>query len=180
MAAKEHRKYPSSLENFKKLKNYIDQDDPCRLNMYQVNIEKDLIYHWFPPTLLHLSSLDSIFEEQFGPILHVMSFNEGSLEETLKSIDQKGYALTFGIHTRIDARALEAAKHISAGNVYINRDMIGAVVETQPFGGINLSGTGFKAGGPNYLIQFVNERTISINTVEIGGNTELLNQMPDD
>ena len=164
----------------KKLRNYIDQDDPCRLNMYQANIEKDLIYHWFPPTLLHLSSLDSIFEEQFGPILHVMSFNEGSLEEALKSIDQKGYALTFGIHTRIDSRALEAAKHISAGNVYINRDMIGAVVETQPFGGINLSGTGFKAGGPNYLIQFVNERTISINTVEIGGNTELLNQMPDD
>jgi RHH-type transcriptional regulator, proline utilization regulon repressor / proline dehydrogenase / delta 1-pyrroline-5-carboxylate dehydrogenase len=120
--------------------------------------------------------MQSLKDECFGPILHVIRFSEKTLEDSLDEINKKGYALTFGIHTRIDSRALDAAKKISAGNVYINRDIVGAAVETQPFGGKNLSGTGFKAGGPNYLMQFIDETTISINTVAIGGNIELLNE----
>ena len=87
----------------------------------------------------------------------------------------KGFGLTFGIHSRIESKATKISKLVSSGNSYINRDMIGAVVGTQPFGGSGLSGTGHKAGGPNYLIQFVNEKLVSINTVAIGGNAELLN-----
>jgi RHH-type proline utilization regulon transcriptional repressor/proline dehydrogenase/delta 1-pyrroline-5-carboxylate dehydrogenase len=128
-----------------------------------------------PPTLieLELSSLPN--EEQFGPILHVASFSEDNLIETLKEINAKGFALTFGIHTRIDTKALDISKQTSSGNIYINRDIVGAVVETQPFGGKNLSGSGFKAGGPNYLLQFMDERVITVNTVAIGGNIELIN-----
>ena len=113
-------------------------------------------------------------------MLHVMQFTEDSLDRDLARIEAKGFGLTFGIHTRIDAKAIRASRLVSAGNTYINRDIIGAVVESQPFGGKNLSGTGFKAGGPNYLIQFIDERTISINTVAIGGNAELLNQASED
>lgn len=87
----------------------------------------------------------------------------------------KGFGLTFGIHSRIESKATKISKLVGSGNSYINRDMIGAVVGTQPFGGSGLSGTGHKAGGPNYLIQFVNEKLVSINTVAIGGNAELLN-----
>ena len=114
-------------------------------------------------------------EEQFGPILHVASFSEDKLVDSLKLIDAKGFALTFGIHTRIDAKAINVAKQTASGNIYINRDIVGAVVETQPFGGKNLSGSGFKAGGPNYLLQFMDERVIAVNTVAIGGNIDLIN-----
>ena len=122
---------------------------------------------------LELSSIPD--EEQFGPILHIASFSEDTLNECIEAINAKGFALTFGIHTRIDAKALDAAKKTSSGNIYINRDIVGAVVETQPFGGKNLSGSGFKAGGPNYLLQFMDERVITINTVAIGGNIDLIN-----
>jgi len=112
--------------------------------------------------------------------LHVASYTEETLIDALKEIDSKGFALTFGIHTRIDARALEVVKHTSSGNIYINRDIVGAVVETQPFGGKNLSGSGFKAGGPNYLLQFMDERVVTVNTVAIGGNIDLINLSHDD
>ena len=127
------------------------------------------------PTLIELELSSMPDEEQFGPILHVVSFSEETLVDSLKGIDAKGFALTFGIHTRIDAKALDVAKHTSSGNIYINRDIVGAVVETQPFGGKNLSGSGFKAGGPNYLLQFMDERVVTVNTVAIGGNIDLIN-----
>jgi RHH-type proline utilization regulon transcriptional repressor/proline dehydrogenase/delta 1-pyrroline-5-carboxylate dehydrogenase len=127
------------------------------------------------PTLIELELSSMSDEEQFGPILHVVSFSEDTLVDSLKEIDAKGFALTFGIHTRIDSRALDVAKHTSSGNIYINRDIVGAVVETQPFGGKNLSGSGFKAGGPNYLLQFMDERVVTVNTVAIGGNIDLIN-----
>jgi RHH-type proline utilization regulon transcriptional repressor/proline dehydrogenase/delta 1-pyrroline-5-carboxylate dehydrogenase len=130
---------------------------------------------WFSPTLIELEVGSLPNEEQFGPILHVASFSEDTLINTLKEINAKGFALTFGIHTRIDSKALDVAKQTSSGNIYINRDIVGAVVETQPFGGKNLSGSGFKAGGPNYLLQFVDERAITVNTVAIGGNIDLIN-----
>ena len=169
-----------SLEAAQELYDYLDESDAARLEIFQPQASTELGKQWFPPTLIELKSIDTLNEEKFGPILHVMQFKEETLDSTLTQIEAKGFGLTFGIHTRIDEKAIHASKLISAGNTYINRDIIGAIVESQPFGGKNLSGTGFKAGGPNYLIQFVDERTISVNTVAIGGNAELLNQASED
>ncbi|MDB9967334.1 bifunctional proline dehydrogenase/L-glutamate gamma-semialdehyde dehydrogenase PutA [Gammaproteobacteria bacterium] len=165
-----------TLDAALELYDYLDQSDAARLSIFQPKILSEYGKQWFPPTLIEINSIESLNEETFGPILHVMQFTEDTLDSNLAQIEAKGFGLTFGIHTRIDAKAIHASKLVSAGNTYINRDIIGAVVESQPFGGKNLSGTGFKAGGPNYLIQFIDERTISINTVAIGGNAELLNQ----
>jgi len=160
----------------KKLQNYISKMNADGHNIFQVSIEDIPIDgSWHAPTLIELELSSIPDEEQFGPILHITSFSEDTLNECIEAINAKGFALTFGIHTRIDAKALDAAKKTSSGNIYINRDIVGAVVETQPFGGKNLSGSGFKAGGPNYLLQFMDERVITINTVAIGGNIDLIN-----
>ena len=89
-------------------------------------------------------------------------------------INNTGYGLTFGMHSRIESKVSKVAASIKAGNIYINRTIIGAQVESQPFGGEGESGTGFKAGGPHYLLKFMNERTITINTSAVGGNIDLL------
>ena len=165
-----------SEQALKNLKDFVQKNTSEAISVYQTPLPKGLDGSWFPPTLIEVESMQSLKDEYFGPILHVIRFSEETLEDSLNEVNKKGYALTFGIHTRIDSRALDAAKKISAGNIYINRDIVGAAVEAQPFGGKNLSGTGFKAGGPNYLMQFIDETTISINTVAIGGNVELLNE----
>jgi RHH-type proline utilization regulon transcriptional repressor/proline dehydrogenase/delta 1-pyrroline-5-carboxylate dehydrogenase len=107
-------------------------------------------------------------------VLHVVRWHPEGLDAVLDQIAGNGTGLTLGIHTRIDARATRIASRLSNGNVYVNRSMIGAVVGTQPFGGNGLSGTGPKAGGPNYLRRFANEQTVSINTAAAGGNATLL------
>jgi RHH-type proline utilization regulon transcriptional repressor/proline dehydrogenase/delta 1-pyrroline-5-carboxylate dehydrogenase len=122
--------------------------------------------------------IDSIFRlpgEVFGPILHVMRYAAKDLEKVIHDINATGYGLTFGMHSRLQQRTACVARQINAGNVYINRSMIGAVVGVQPFGGRGLSGTGPKAGGPNYLYRFANEKAIAINTAAVGGNVALLN-----
>jgi RHH-type proline utilization regulon transcriptional repressor/proline dehydrogenase/delta 1-pyrroline-5-carboxylate dehydrogenase len=165
-----------SYEALKKLNNYVakmESDGNFCFQSSKGDISNNGL--WFSPTLIELEVGSLPNEEQFGPILHVASFSEDTLINTLKEINAKGFALTFGIHTRIDSKALDVAKQTSSGNIYINRDIVGAVVETQPFGGKNLSGSGFKAGGPNYLLQFVDERAITVNTVAIGGNIDLIN-----
>lgn len=162
--------------SLKKLENYLDKMKSNGHAIFQTS--KEGIPNngcLLPPTLIELELSNMPDEEQFGPILHAASFSEESLIDSLKEIDAKGFALTFGIHTRIDAKALDVARHTSSGNIYINRDIVGAVVETQPFGGKNLSGSGFKAGGPNYLLQFMDERVVTVNTVAIGGNIDLIN-----
>jgi RHH-type proline utilization regulon transcriptional repressor/proline dehydrogenase/delta 1-pyrroline-5-carboxylate dehydrogenase len=162
--------------SLKKLENYLDQMKSNGHAIFQTS--KEGIPNngcLLPPALIELELSNMPDEEQFGPILHAASFSEESLIDSLKEIDAKGFALTFGIHTRIDAKALDVARHTSSGNIYINRDIVGAVVETQPFGGKNLSGSGFKAGGPNYLLQFMDERVVTVNTVAIGGNIDLIN-----
>jgi RHH-type proline utilization regulon transcriptional repressor/proline dehydrogenase/delta 1-pyrroline-5-carboxylate dehydrogenase len=113
-------------------------------------------------------------EEIFGPVLHVVRYKARGLDGLLDSLDATGYGLTLGIHTRIDASAAHIADRLSTGNIYVNRNMIGAVVGVQPFGGSGLSGTGPKAGGPDYLRRFAIEQTISINTAAAGGNAALL------
>ena len=111
--------------------------------------------------------------EIFGPVLQVVRWN-GDVDAVMREINALGYGLTLGIQTRIDSRAQRLAKLARVGNVYVNRNMIGAVVGVQPFGGEGLSGTGPKAGGPHYLYRFCAEQTLTINTAAAGGNAELL------
>lgn len=130
--------------------------------------------HFVPPTLMRLDSLDQLNTEWFGPIVHVATWPAGKLEETIAAVNAKGFGLTMGLHSRI-ARVSETVETCArVGNLYINRSMIGAVVGSQPFGGEGLSGTGPKAGGPNYLHRFCAERTTSVDTTSAGGNASLL------
>ena len=109
----------------------------------------------------------------FGPILHVIRYRAGRLDAVIDAINATGYGLTVGVHSRIGAVQRHVAARVRAGNAYVNRSMIGAVVASQPFGGEGLSGTGPKAGGPHYLPRFAVERSLSVNTAAAGGNTAL-------
>ena len=124
--------------------------------------------------MIEIDSIDVLQREVFGPVLHVLRFRGKDLKKTIESINATGYGLTMGLHSRIDSRARKIAEMSGAGNVYINRNMIGAVVGVQPFGGRGLSGTGPKAGGAYYLPRFGTEYTVSNNISAVGGNATLL------
>ena len=126
------------------------------------------------PTLIGLDRVRDLRQEIFGPVLHVVRYRAEEFESLLGDIAESGYGLTLGIHTRIDSTVERVIARLPVGNIYVNRNMIGAVVGTQPFGGVGLSGTGPKAGGPNYLRRFACEQTVSINTAAAGGNVTLL------
>ena len=126
------------------------------------------------PSIIALDRARDLTEEVFGPVLHVVRWRAGALEALIDDIAANGYGLTLGIHTRIDATAAHIVARLANGNVYVNRNMIGAVVGTQPFGGSGLSGTGPKAGGPNYLRRFATEQVVTVNTSAAGGNASLL------
>jgi len=128
------------------------------------------------PALIELDRAAELKEEVFGPVLHVVRWRAEELEALLDDIAANGTALTLGIHSRIDGTVERIAARLSHGNVYVNRSMIGAVVGTQPFGGTQLSGTGPKAGGPNYLRRFAAEQVVTINTAAAGGDVGLLAQ----
>ncbi|HMA30211.1 MAG TPA: bifunctional proline dehydrogenase/L-glutamate gamma-semialdehyde dehydrogenase PutA [Casimicrobiaceae bacterium] len=128
------------------------------------------------PTLIVLDRIDRLTQEVFGPILHVVTWEAGGLDALVDAVNGLGYGLTLGIHSRVDATVDRIVARARVGNVYVNRNMIGAVVGVQPFGGEGLSGTGPKAGGPNYLPRFAVERTLSVNTAAAGGNATLLAQ----
>jgi RHH-type transcriptional regulator, proline utilization regulon repressor / proline dehydrogenase / delta 1-pyrroline-5-carboxylate dehydrogenase len=125
------------------------------------------------PVAFELKSIAELKQEIFGPVLHVVRWR-GDIDAVVAQVNALGYGLTLGIQTRIDSRALRIAQAARVGNVYVNRNMIGAVVGVQPFGGEGLSGTGPKAGGPHYLYRFCAEQTLTINTAAAGGNAELL------
>jgi RHH-type transcriptional regulator, proline utilization regulon repressor / proline dehydrogenase / delta 1-pyrroline-5-carboxylate dehydrogenase len=127
-----------------------------------------------PPAIVALDRARDLRQEVFGPILHVVRYRAGELETLIDDIAANGYGLTLGVHSRIDATVARVAVRLPHGNVYVNRNMIGAVVGTQPFGGSGLSGTGPKAGGPNYVRRFALEQTVTINTAAAGGNASLL------
>jgi RHH-type proline utilization regulon transcriptional repressor/proline dehydrogenase/delta 1-pyrroline-5-carboxylate dehydrogenase len=127
-----------------------------------------------PPTMIALDRASDLQEEVFGPVLHVVRWRADELDALLDDIAGNGTGLTLGIHSRIDSVAEKVIARLANGNVYVNRSMIGAVVGTQPFGGTGLSGTGPKAGGPNYLRRFATEQTVTINTAAAGGNATLL------
>lgn len=128
----------------------------------------------FGPALVELESLDQLNEEQFGPILHVLRYDPDDIAEVGAALEATGYGLTLGVHSRLESFWREVQAAVKVGNTYINRGITGAVVGVQPFGGEGLSGTGPKAGGPNYLVRFATERVVSNNITAQGGDPELL------
>ncbi len=129
---------------------------------------------FFAPRAYEIASLDAIDREVFGPILHVVRYGSADLGSIVDAVNAKGYGLTMGIHSRIEDTVEFVRRRACAGNLYVNRNMIGATVGVQPFGGEGLSGTGPKAGGPHYLFRFANERTFTVNTAAAGGNASLI------
>jgi len=165
----------------------ISADAQKRLHKHaeRMNAEAKLLYacpvdhcadrgHFFGPRLFQLDSADQLKTEEFGPILHVYRYRAEELPHVLQAIRSTGFGLTLGVHSRLESLAEHAFRTLPVGNTYVNRNMIGAVVGVQPFGGQGLSGTGPKAGGPNYLQRFATERTLTINTAAIGGAVEIL------
>jgi len=126
------------------------------------------------PTIIEIDSIADLSREHFGPMLHVARFRAEDLGAVVDAINATGYGLTLGLHSRIDATRRLVQARARVGNFYVNRNQIGAVVESQPFGGEGLSGTGPKAGGPHYLPRFATERVTCIDTTAAGGNASLM------
>jgi RHH-type proline utilization regulon transcriptional repressor/proline dehydrogenase/delta 1-pyrroline-5-carboxylate dehydrogenase len=130
---------------------------------------------FFAPRAYEIKSIKQLSSEVFGPILHVIRYKQKDFAKVIQEINETGYGLTLGVHSRIDQTINFVKTHARVGNLYVNRNIVGAVVESQPFGGEGLSGTGPKAGGPHYLLSFVTERVVTVNTVAAGGNASLMN-----
>ena len=165
----------------------IDLAAQTRLENYIGSAQKDgkLLYrgrgpvgnaegYFVAPAIIEIGSVCELKREIFGPVLHVLRYDAGQLEVLLEQVNGLGYGLTLGIQSRIEQRAQYIRERVRVGNVYVNRNMVGAVVGAQPFGGCGLSGTGPKAGGPHYLLRFTTEQTHTVNTAAIGGNAGLL------
>ena len=134
--------------------------------------------YFMPPTAIAIDHIRALDKEVFGPVLHVISYKRDALDDVITQINQTGYGLTLGIHSRINATVDYIRARVHVGNCYVNRNMIGAVVGLQPFGGEGLSGTGPKAGGPYYLQRLCVERTFTVDTTAAGGNASLMS-IPD-
>jgi RHH-type proline utilization regulon transcriptional repressor/proline dehydrogenase/delta 1-pyrroline-5-carboxylate dehydrogenase len=171
----------------------IDTDALATLRRHAERLEQQgrLIYRcklssdtdhgsFFPPQAFEIESITQLEREVFGPILHVVRYRARDLDKVIDAINNTGYGLTFGIHSRIDSTIRYVTERIRAGNAYVNRNMIGAVVGVQPFGGEGLSGTGPKAGGPHYLYRFATEQALSVNTTAAGGNASLMSLQDDE
>ncbi|MEH6472894.1 MAG: bifunctional proline dehydrogenase/L-glutamate gamma-semialdehyde dehydrogenase PutA [Halopseudomonas sp.] len=159
------------------LQNYIESRHSLGRLIHQSPLAESLNQsHYIAPTLLRLQRLDELDHEPFGPILHLLRYRPEQLDSLVDQINASGYGLTVSIHSRNASLAQRLAQQLRVGNIYINRDQVGAVVGCQPFGGCGLSGTGPKAGGPNYLNRFLIEKCISTNTTAWGGNSELLSR----
>jgi RHH-type proline utilization regulon transcriptional repressor/proline dehydrogenase/delta 1-pyrroline-5-carboxylate dehydrogenase len=164
-------------EAFENIQNHLKRlekaSKPLLASVFTASIATDSIANIILPAAFELNAISDIGAEIFGPVLHVVRWG-GDPAEVIAQINALGYGLTLGIQTRIDSRAQALARAAHVGNVYINRNMIGAVVGVQPFGGEGLSGTGPKAGGPHYLYRFCAEQTLTVNTTAAGGNVQLL------
>jgi RHH-type transcriptional regulator, proline utilization regulon repressor / proline dehydrogenase / delta 1-pyrroline-5-carboxylate dehydrogenase len=161
----------------------IDTEAKERLEMHIARMKREARLHfagtapagrYVAPHIFELADAGQLTEEVFGPILHVVRYSAERLDDVLASIERTGYGLTLGIHSRIDDMIEATIDRLAVGNIYVNRNMIGAVVGVQPFGGFGLSGTGPKAGGPHYLTRFATEQTVTINTAAAGGNAALM------
>jgi len=156
------KKHINEMRQSAKLVHEIPQDKALEKGNY--------VY----PIVFEINSINVLKREVFGPVLHIVRFKANELDKVVKDINATGYGLTFGIHSRIQETVNFFKKHVRVGNIYVNRNIVGAVVGVQPFGGQGLSGTGPKAGGPFYLHRLSVERTISINTTASGGNASLM------
>ena len=164
----------------------IDAEAKARLDTYASAIRDTARVHlagdapatgyFVAPQIYEIAEVQDLAEEVFGPILHVVRFAAHDLDRMLDALAASDWGLTLGIHSRIDQTVARIVARLPTGNVYVNRNMIGAVVGVQPFGGCGLSGTGPKAGGPNYLPRFAVEQTVTINTAAAGGNAALITQ----
>jgi RHH-type proline utilization regulon transcriptional repressor/proline dehydrogenase/delta 1-pyrroline-5-carboxylate dehydrogenase len=161
----------------------IDLEAKERLEAHIARMKREARLHfagrapsgqYVAPHIFELATAGQLTEEVFGPILHVVRYAADGLGGVLASIERTGYGLTLGIHSRIDDMIEATVRRLAVGNIYVNRNMIGAVVGVQPFGGFGLSGTGPKAGGPHYLARFATEQTVTINTAAAGGNAALM------
>ncbi|WP_340117358.1 bifunctional proline dehydrogenase/L-glutamate gamma-semialdehyde dehydrogenase PutA [Pelagibius sp. 7325] len=165
----------------------IDEDAKKVLEAHKAKMAREatLIYEvalpnacahgsFIAPAAYEIAGIDVLEREVFGPILHVVRYRADRLDQVLDAIADTGYGLTLGVHSRIDSTVEQVFRRLPVGNTYVNRNMIGAVVGVQPFGGQGLSGTGPKAGGPRYLYRFATEKSLSIDTTAAGGNASLM------
>jgi len=158
-----------------KIFEHIERQRLAHRIMFEMSLPPETDSGYFvPPTLIRLHSLDELTEEVFGPVLHIIQYDADQLDRVLAEIQRSGFGLTLGIHSRNNRTIQTITDNAQVGNIYINRDQVGAVVAAQPFGGMGLSGTGPKAGGPNYLKAFCREQSLCRNTTAEGGNRELL------
>lgn len=130
---------------------------------------------FFAPCVIELASIKQLKHEVFGPVVHVIRYSATDINRVLRDIESTGFGLTLGVHSRREQFANDIFSDTTVGNTYVNRNIVGAVVGVQPFGGHGLSGTGPKAGGPNYMLRFATEKTKSVNLVATGGDVSLLN-----
>lgn len=156
-------------------KNHVDAMKKRFEVLYQCPLDESTDAGYFmPPTAIAIDNISALEGEIFGPVLHVIKFRKNELDKVIEQINQTGYGLTLGVHSRINETVEYIRERIHAGNCYVNRNMVGAVVGLQPFGGEGLSGTGPKAGGPNYLTRLCHERTYTVDTTAAGGNASLM------
>ncbi|BCA95437.1 bifunctional protein PutA [Legionella antarctica] len=162
------------------IKGHVENMKKRHEILYQCQLNEDAASgYYMPPTAIAIDSISSLEKEIFGPVLHVIKFKRKEIDKVIEQINQTGYGLTLGIHSRINETVEYIRKRVHVGNCYVNRNMIGAVVGLQPFGGEGLSGTGPKAGGPNYLVRLCHERTYTVDTTAAGGNASLMS-LPED
>ena len=165
----------------------INQTSLDRLNVHITKLKTDKEFiecdkncsedgYFVKPIAFKINNISEIDGEKFGPILHFISYKTEDLDKILEEVNATGFGLTMGVHSRITEKANKIFEKAKIGNFYLNRDIVGAVVGVQPFGGQGLSGTGPKAGGPNYLKSFVTEKTFTDNVMATGGNIDLLNK----
>jgi RHH-type proline utilization regulon transcriptional repressor/proline dehydrogenase/delta 1-pyrroline-5-carboxylate dehydrogenase len=160
------------------LVEYIETHRDALLHEYRLDArhERGL---FVAPTLIEVPSVAAVNREIFGPVLHVLRYAADEADAVVDAVNALGYGLTLGIHSRIDSFAHAVSARTRVGNIYVNRNMIGAQVGVQPFGGMGLSGTGPKAGGPGYVQRFAVEQTLTTNTAAVGGNATLLSLGPE-
>ena len=159
-----------------RLQNHIAFLEKNGKSIYQSKLLNTNQGHYLAPTIFEIDSIKLLKEEVFGPILHSVRYSRHDIDQVIADINATGYGLTLGVHSRIASFSEYVINQTRAGNNYVNRNMIGATVGVQPFGGMGLSGTGPKAGGARYLYRLCKEKTITINTAAIGGNTTLMTQ----
>ncbi len=159
----------------KQLQNHVAEMKTKHRIIYESELDDACSDGTFmPPTAIAIGSINDLKEEMFGPILHVIRYKQSKFDDVIDEVNSTGFGLTFGIHSRINRTVQYVRERIHAGNFYVNRNTTGAVVGLQPFGGEGLSGTGPKAGGPQYLLRFCHERTYTEDTTAAGGNASLM------